>query len=92
VGGWIAAAGKPHQHVFLILVIGTIVARSAGCVINDFADRRIDGKSSARPTGRSRPERSRRSSAAPVAALMLIALYSAHAEQADGVLAIVGAA
>lgn len=39
---WIAAAGKPQQHVFLILVIGTIVARSAGCVINDFADRRID--------------------------------------------------
>ena len=39
---WIAAAGKPQQTVFLILVIGTIVARSAGCVINDFADRRID--------------------------------------------------
>jgi len=41
---WIAAAGKPQQNVFLILVIGTIVARSAGCVINDFADRRIDGQ------------------------------------------------
>jgi len=41
---WIASAGKPQQHVFLILVIGTIVARSAGCVINDFADRRIDGR------------------------------------------------
>jgi len=39
---WIAGAGKPQQAVFLILVIGTIVARSAGCVINDFADRRID--------------------------------------------------
>jgi len=41
---WIAAAGKPQQKVFLILVLGTIVARSAGCVINDFADRRIDGQ------------------------------------------------
>ena len=41
---WIAAAGKPQQHVFLILVVGTIVARSAGCVINDFADRRIDAQ------------------------------------------------
>ena len=41
---WIAAAGKPQQKVFLILVTGTIVARSAGCVINDFADRRIDGQ------------------------------------------------
>jgi 4-hydroxybenzoate polyprenyltransferase len=39
---WLAAAGKPQQAVFLILVIGTIVVRSAGCVINDFADRRID--------------------------------------------------
>ena len=39
---WIAAEGKPHQAVFLILVIGTLVVRSAGCVINDFADRRID--------------------------------------------------
>jgi ribosomal 50S subunit-recycling heat shock protein len=39
---WIAAAGKPDQSIFLIFVIGTIVARSAGCVINDFADRRID--------------------------------------------------
>jgi len=41
---WIATAGKPQQDVFLILVIGTIVARSAGCVINDFADRRIDAR------------------------------------------------
>jgi 4-hydroxybenzoate polyprenyltransferase len=39
---WIAAAGKPDQAIFLIFVIGTIVARSAGCVINDFADRKID--------------------------------------------------
>ena len=39
---WIATAGKPQQKVFLILVLGTIVARSAGCAINDFADRRID--------------------------------------------------
>lgn len=39
---WIAAAGKPDQSIFLILVIGTIVVRSAGCVINDFADRKID--------------------------------------------------
>ncbi len=39
---WIAGAGKPDQTIFLILVIGTIVVRSAGCVINDFADRKID--------------------------------------------------
>jgi 4-hydroxybenzoate polyprenyltransferase len=39
---WIASAGKPDERVFLILVIGTIVVRSAGCVINDYADRKID--------------------------------------------------
>ena len=39
---WIASAGKPDQTIFLILVIGTIVVRSAGCVINDYADRKFD--------------------------------------------------
>jgi 4-hydroxybenzoate polyprenyltransferase len=39
---WIAAGGEPEQQVFLVLVLGTIVVRSAGCVINDFADRKID--------------------------------------------------
>ena len=39
---WIASAGRPDPKVFLILVLGTIVVRSAGCVINDFADRKID--------------------------------------------------
>ncbi|HEY8518669.1 MAG TPA: 4-hydroxybenzoate octaprenyltransferase [Gammaproteobacteria bacterium] len=39
---WIASAGAPSQHVFVILVLGTIIVRSAGCVINDFADRDID--------------------------------------------------
>jgi 4-hydroxybenzoate polyprenyltransferase len=39
---WIASAGRPDEKVFLIFVLGTIVVRSAGCVINDFADRKID--------------------------------------------------
>jgi len=39
---WIASAGRPDATVFLILVLGTIVVRSAGCVINDYVDRRID--------------------------------------------------
>ncbi len=39
---WIASAGRPDEKVFLVLVLGTVVARSAGCVINDFADRGID--------------------------------------------------
>jgi len=48
---WIATAGRPDAKVFLILVLGTIVTRSAGCVINDFADRRID-RHVARTAGR----------------------------------------
>jgi 4-hydroxybenzoate polyprenyltransferase len=40
---WIAGEGHPLDKVFLALVVGTIVARSAGCVINDYADRRFDG-------------------------------------------------
>ena len=39
---WIASAGRPDAKVFLILVLGTIVVRAAGCVINDFVDRKID--------------------------------------------------
>lgn len=40
---WIAGAGRPLEPVFLALVFGTVVVRSAGCVINDFADRKFDG-------------------------------------------------
>lgn len=40
---WLASAGRPDEHVFIVFVLGTIVTRSAGCIINDFADRKIDG-------------------------------------------------
>jgi 4-hydroxybenzoate polyprenyltransferase len=40
---WIAGDGRPVESVFIALVAGTVVVRSAGCVINDFADRKIDG-------------------------------------------------
>jgi 4-hydroxybenzoate polyprenyltransferase len=39
---WIAGQGRPSGSVFLIFVLGTIVMRSAGCIVNDFADREID--------------------------------------------------
>jgi 4-hydroxybenzoate polyprenyltransferase len=41
---WIAAKGVPSTKNLLIFVLGVIVMRAAGCVINDFADRKIDGK------------------------------------------------
>lgn len=40
---WIAAAGVPSLKVLVIFVLGTVVMRSAGCVINDYADRNFDG-------------------------------------------------
>ena len=39
---WIAGAGRPDAAVVLVFVAGVFVMRSAGCIINDFADRRID--------------------------------------------------
>ncbi len=39
---WLASAGKPDPKVFVVFLVGTVVMRSAGCIINDFADRKID--------------------------------------------------
>ena len=39
---WIAGAGEPDADVVLVFVVGVFIMRSAGCVINDFADRRVD--------------------------------------------------
>ena len=39
---WLARRGLPHFDILLIFVVGTILMRSAGCVINDFADRDFD--------------------------------------------------
>jgi 4-hydroxybenzoate polyprenyltransferase len=39
---WIAAAGIPPLPILLIFVSGVLLMRSAGCVVNDYADRNID--------------------------------------------------
>jgi 4-hydroxybenzoate polyprenyltransferase len=39
---WIAADGFPGLHLLLVFVAGTIVMRSAGCCVNDVADRNFD--------------------------------------------------
>lgn len=41
---WIAAKGNPPWEVVLIFILGVALMRSAGCAINDFADRNIDGQ------------------------------------------------
>lgn len=40
---WIAAKGVPSLSNLLIFVFGVILTRAGGCVINDFADRKVDG-------------------------------------------------
>lgn len=40
---WVAGEGQPTFANVVIFVIGVFLMRSAGCVINDFADRKIDG-------------------------------------------------
>lgn len=39
---WIAAEGLPGSWILVVFVTGVFLMRSAGCVINDYADRRID--------------------------------------------------
>lgn len=39
---WVAAEGFPDWPVFIVFVLGVVLMRSAGCVINDFADRKLD--------------------------------------------------
>lgn len=40
---FLAADGLPNWHVLIVFVLGVVFMRSAGCVINDFADRKVDG-------------------------------------------------
>ena len=39
---WLAGAGHPDQGLFVVFLLGVFVMRSAGCVLNDYADRKID--------------------------------------------------
>ncbi len=60
-GLWLAAEGFPNVMIVLIFILGTILMRSAGCVINDYADRHFDGhvaRTRERPlaTGKVKPQ------------------------------------
>jgi len=65
---WVAGDGHPDPTVLLVFVLGVTVMRSAGCIINDFADRNVDPH--VRRT-RSRPLAARR--VTPTEALLLFA-------------------
>src|SRR5690606_16553289 len=71
---WIAGEGRPDPTVLVVFVLGTVVMRSAGCVINDFVDRNVDPHVK---RTRNRPLAARR--VAPVEALVLFAVLSACA-------------
>lgn len=68
-GLWIAGGGRPQARNFIVFVAGVVVMRSAGCVINDFADRHIDGK-----VQRTRDRPLAAGKVAPVEALALFAV------------------
>lgn len=40
---WFAADGVPPLHVLVVFILGVVLMRSAGCIINDYADRNLDG-------------------------------------------------
>lgn len=40
---WIANQGTPSLKILIPMILGTIFMRAAGCAINDFADRKVDG-------------------------------------------------
>ena len=49
---WFAAEGVPHLPTLFVFILGTVLTRSAGCAINDYADRDFDAhvqRTSARP-------------------------------------------
>ena len=50
---WIASHGHPDWMIVWIFMLGTVLMRSAGCVINDLADGRTAGPSRAASAGRS---------------------------------------
>ena len=73
-GLWIAANGRPDPVIVAVFILGTALMRSAGCAINDYADRDIDDKVQ---RTRDRPLAARH--IAPWEALMVAAVLSVMA-------------
>ena len=71
---WTASAGRPDRRLLVVFTVGTVLMRSAGCVINDLLDRDIDPH--VRRT-RDRPLAARR--VTPIEALMLFGVLVAAA-------------
>ncbi len=94
---WVAGEGRPDLFIFLIFTLGVIAMRSAGCAINDFADRHVDGhvtRTRDRPlaTGRITPREALGVFAALVAVSFLLVLQLNATTIALSVVAVVLAA
>ena len=71
---WIASQGRPGLDIVLIFVAGTFLMRSAGCALNDWADRDFDGR-----VARTRDRPLAAGEIAPKEALILAAALAAAA-------------
>jgi len=71
---WIASSGRPAIDIVLIFVVGTFLMRSAGCAMNDWADREFDGR-----VARTRDRPLAAGDIAPKEALILAAVLAAVA-------------
>jgi len=71
---WIASRGRPAGDIVLVFVAGAFLMRSAGCALNDWADRNIDGR-----VARTRDRPLAAGQIAPKEALILAAVLAALA-------------
>jgi 4-hydroxybenzoate polyprenyltransferase len=77
---WLASRGLPRADLLVICIVGTLLMRSAGCAVNDFADRAIDPhveRTRGRPlaTGEIRPREALAVGAALAAAAFCLVLF-----------------
>lgn len=77
---WLAAEGKPRLDILVIFVVGTLLMRSAGCAMNDYADRNFDPhveRTRGRPlaAGEIRPQEALVLAAALAAAAFALVLF-----------------
>jgi 4-hydroxybenzoate polyprenyltransferase len=77
---WLASEGRPHLGIVLVFILGTFLMRSAGCALNDYADREFDPhveRTRGRPlaAGEIRPREALAVAAALAAAAFALVLF-----------------
>ncbi|MEC8021381.1 MAG: UbiA family prenyltransferase, partial [Pseudomonadota bacterium] len=78
---WLAAEGRPAWPILGIFLAGVVLTRSAGCAINDYADRNFDGhvaRTQHRPlaTGALQPRDALRTAAALTVLAFILVLFT----------------